>query len=443
MNEENKLALTIAQQLAGMTKNAHVYVAYSGGMDSHVLLHLLSAYRQQHAWLSLTAIHVNHGLSPRAEQWSEHCAMVCAELDIAYQAKQLSLPSGSNVEANARTLRYQVFADIMQPDSYLLMAHHQRDQAETFLLRACRGAGNQGLAAMPAQRALAEGQLLRPLLDVPYQQIVDYARHHDLQWIEDESNQHIRFSRNYIRHQVLPSLEQRWSGAVKSIARAASLCAETQRIIDEVANDDLLRVVGSQFATLSAQGLLALSAARRSNVLRLWLQRHGLMALSQQQLHIVQQDVLLAAIDALPVFAWQSGGQSRVIRRYRDDVYLLEQPSVIRLEPIILWDLSQPLLIEGIGCLQAKNGEGIAKHYCDNGVCSVRFRQGGERIQLPRRQGTHVLKKLLQEWAIPPWQRDNIPLLYIGDELAAVVGYCVAEKFAATQCSYQLTLNLV
>ena len=442
MNEENKLALIIAQQLAGMTKNAHIYVAYSGGMDSHVLLHLLSAYRQQHAWLSLTAIHVNHGLSPQAEQWSEHCAVVCADLDITYQAKQLSLPSGGNVEANARTLRYQVFADIMQPGSYLLMAHHQRDQAETFLLRACRGAGNQGLAAMPAQRALADGQLLRPLLQVPYQQIVDYARHHDLQWIEDESNQQTHFSRNYVRHQVLPILEQHWSGAVKSIARAASLCAQTQTIIDEVANDDLRQVEGSQFDTLSVQGLLALSVARRSNVLRLWLLRHGLTALSQQQLATVQQDILLAAIDALPVFAWQSAERLPVIRRYRDNVYLLEQSSIDRSEQIIPWDLSQTLSIEGIGCLQAKDGAGIAKQYCDNGVCSVRFRQGGERIQPQGRQGTHALKKLLQEWAIPPWQRDNVPLLYIGDELAVVVGYCVAEKFVAAQRSYQLTLNV-
>jgi tRNA(Ile)-lysidine synthase len=404
-----------------------VWVSYSGGLDSHVLLHVLAQLREVFP-LKLHALHVNHHLSPNAPLWAEHCARVCAQLNI--EIKQLNVDasarSGESPENLARQARYTAIRQIMAAGDIVLTAHHQDDQAETLLLQLCRGAGPKGLAAMPVMKAFGIGQLGRPLLDCSRAMLRHYAQAHQLHWIEDESNANQNFARNFIRHEVLPVLQQRWPAVTSTLSRSASNCAEAQFLLDEIAATDMTMVMGSEPKTLSVTKLLSLSPRRQRQVLRYWLRYAGFTVPGIVKLRQIQHDMLLARVDKQPVVAWPHVE----LRRYKDNLYAVPPLSAHDAERIYPWHYPQPLQLAGLGELSVRpvTGSGLAASL-DN--VSVRFRRGGEVFRLPARDHHHDLKKLFQSWRIPAWQRDRIPLVYVGDELAAVVGWGINDSFAA------------
>ena len=218
--------------LAGFKR---LIVAYSGGKDSHVLLDLLS--RSERLKPKLGALHVNHGLSEYAKAWEQHCLEVCEALAIPLirDVVDAKPQQGESPEEAARNARYRVFNSLpFDNNDCFLMAHHQNDQAETLLLQLFRGAGLAGLAAMPVWSELASGmKACRPLLNQPQARIDDYAKQHALSWVEDESNLDLRFDRNFLRHQIVPLLQQRWPSVASNISRSADHCAEAMLILDQ------------------------------------------------------------------------------------------------------------------------------------------------------------------------------------------------------------------
>ncbi|MES2217955.1 MAG: tRNA lysidine(34) synthetase TilS [Pseudomonadota bacterium] len=403
------------------------WVAYSGGLDSHVLLHVLAQLRD-FLPLKLRAIHVNHNLSPNAAAWATHCARICTQLNIelVQATVDASASGGESPENKARQARYVAIMREISTGDMLVTAHHQDDQAETLLLQLCRGAGPKGLAAMPALKVFGAGWLGRPLLDCTRAILRDYAVTNQLQWIEDESNANQNFARNFIRHEVLPVLQQRWPAVTKTLGRSASNCAEAQHLLDEIAAQDIATVSGTKPGTLSVSKLLTLSPRRQRLVLRFWLRQAGFTVPSTVKLRQVQHDMLLARADKQPVMHWPQVE----LRRYQDELYASSPLAVHDTQQIYSWHYPQPLVLTGLGELraQAVTGSGLAAELQD---VSVRFRRGGEVCRLPARTGHHDLKKLFQSWRIPAWQRDRIPLVYVGEQLAAVVGWCVSEDFAA------------
>jgi tRNA(Ile)-lysidine synthase len=275
-------------------------VGYSGGRDSHVLLHLMASLRER-LTVPLRALHVNHGLQEQAHAWAGHCRRVCTALDIPLTVLevQCDLGSGASVEEAARDARYRAFEQSLAADEWLLLAHHQDDQAETVLLRLLRGAGVHGLAAMPLARRLGPGRLLRPLLDVPAGAIVEYADRQELSWIEDPSNRDPRFDRNFLRYQLLPQLAERWPGYQAPLVRAAEHAREAAELIDALAEMDLERCRSGSGLGLAA--MRGLPAARQRNVLRLWLRRQGLRPPGQQRLQAGLQALLQAERDREPL----------------------------------------------------------------------------------------------------------------------------------------------
>lgn len=396
------------------------WVAYSGGLDSQVLLHALAAGRE-YLPAPLGAIHVNHNLQPDAPAWAEHCRAVCAALGIPCRvvSVQAQPAPGESPEAAARVARYRALADAVPAGGVLLTAHHQDDQAETLLLQLLRGAGPKGLAAMPAVATA----LLRPLLDVDRAALLDYARQHALTWVEDPSNARREYDRNFLRHEIMPRLRTRWPTAAATLARGARHQAEAARLLDELAKIDL----GSD-RILSASRLLSLSPPRRANLLRHWLHLHGAPMPSTAVLERIDRDVLHAAADAEPLVCW---GDTR-LRRYRDGLFLddvLEQGDPSR---CLDWRPDRPLSLPG-GVLSAvrAQGEGVALRHLSGGNLQVRFRQGGEMLQPVGRREHHSLKHLFQEAGVPPWERARVPLIYRGDDLLAVAGYWVCAEFQA------------
>lgn len=414
------------EQLALCAQDKTFYLGYSGGLDSHVLLHIL-----RQLGVNLQAVYIDHGLSPQAKHWQNHCAEVCRQLGVAFQAHSVDARAGKgeSPEAAARIARYQVFSRLLAAGDYLLTAHHQDDQAETLLLQMCRGAGNKGLACMPVLKPFANGYHLRPLLASTRDELVAYARAENLVWIEDESNSSIQFDRNFLRHQIIPLLKERWPAMVANLARVASHNAEADRVQTWFALRELASLAGSQPHTIAIKKLKNYPHIIQKLLLRNWFAQNHWALPSQGQLERILNDVVYSRPDANPSFSWQ--GQQ--LKRYRDDLYLVKALSIDTRELKIVWDVKADLCLpHSLGHLRARlvQGLGLDPEQLQGKTASIRFRQGGERCQPVGRIGSHPLKKLLQEWQVPPWQRELIPLLYLDEHLAMVIGFCVCLPFA-------------
>jgi len=407
-----------------------LWVAYSGGVDSHALLHFLSQQSFPH---KIRAVHVNHGLSQFAASWTQHCQKVCDDLYIPLTVVCVDAraPKGKSPEEYAREQRYDVLKKLLTSQDVLLLAHHQDDQSETLLLQLCRGGGLPGLAAMSEGKKLGEITLLRPLLFSAREEILNYAHCHQLNWIEDDSNENVSFNRNYLRHKIFPLLKARWPSISRMLSRTASHCSDAQQLLNELAEMDFAQ--GNQDGTVSISGILKLSKLRCMNVLRYWIRKKKFLLPSEIQLHEIVKTLLLSRRDAMPEIILPNF----VLRRYRDDLYLLPLGKNKIEENVFCWEEGQTLLLPGYGKLIPKKEKElfvqrlfISKSRFDkNYKLTVRFREGGERFHPAGRLGSHPLKKLLQEWGVPPWERSHIPLVYVNDALACVVGKAVSIHF--------------
>lgn len=385
--------------------DAKLILAYSGGLDSTVLLHLLARSGQPR----MQAVHVHHGLQEAAEHWAEHCAAVCEALDVPMRLCRVQVQGGGQgVEAAAREARYAALRAQMGAGDVLVTAHHQSDQAETVLLRLLRGTGPTGLAAMRPLTAFAPGMLWRPLLDVPRAELHAYAEAQGLRWIEDPQNMQTEFSRSFLRGQILPRLETHWPAASRTLARAAELGAEIAELLRELAESDL-RALDSAGDSLPIPALRALSAARRHNLLRHWVESCALPVPFRDTLSRLETEMLGAAVDANPVLAWPGGE----FRRYRDRLFVMASLPAVPCDLQLRWNTEDALTLPaGCGRLQATRGIG---------VWPVRMPRPGERFHPQGSARSRSLKNLFQERGVPTWVRTRTPVLE-RDGLAVWIG---------------------
>ena len=404
---------------------ARILLAWSGGRDSTVLLQLMSEWVRDRQ-TELHAVHINHGLHDSAHRWQAHCEALANELGIVL----LTLPvdvssSGMGVEASARTARYNALQSLMKAGDWLLTAHHEDDQAETVLLNLMRGSGVSGLRGTALARRLGPGLLVRPLLNISAQDIDDYARAHNLAWIEDHSNSDQRHDRNYLRAVVLPGLRERWPGAARSLARSASHAREAASLLDQLALLDI--AVCGEAGRLSIASLLRFPAARQRNLIRGACHVLALRTPPFKQMKAIQDGFLSARIDSKPLIAWDGVE----VRRYRDHIYLTAASG-----PLIANDEARLSSKSGVSLgryggtlsLVASGSDGIREATAASGL-QIRFRQGGERLRPSAKQRNRRLKSLLQEAGIVPWMRDRIPLLYDGSKLVAVGDLWIAAEY--------------
>lgn len=299
-------------QASGSFPASAIWVGYSGGIDSHVLLDGLVKSDVQKKF-KIKAIHVNHGLSAHADQWQKHCADVCSHLGVEFYGQKLNIicKPKESLEAKARQARYDYFASMISPGDFILTAHHQQDQAETLLIQLLRGAGPKGLAAMPSVMSFAQGSLSRPLLGVTKQEISLYAQQHGLKWIEDESNANNQFARNYLRNNIMSLLVQRWPSAASTLSRSARLCAESAELLDEYAETLLLPCQKSGNNYLLISELNKLSLRQQKLVLRYYLSKNNFALPSEIKLETVINNIFYARADRHPVVSWANIRASR------------------------------------------------------------------------------------------------------------------------------------
>ncbi len=405
-----------------------LWVAFSGGLDSSVLLHVLA--RSGLADRS-RAIHVNHQLSPRADAWQDHCQKCCAAHAIDFVCDKVVVDKqGRGIEAAARDLRYRVFARRVKRDDLLLFAHHLDDQAETFLFRLVRGTGVAGLAAMKKCRRFHAAHIVRPMLPLTRAQIKDYAAEHGLSWIEDESNDQCALDRNYLRHRVVPVLRKRWRDASHKIAMAARWLSEADELLDEYAGEDLQRCelrrerVGESIALAE---LLAFSRARQKQIVRAWCRKNFALTPQAAQLEALA-DMCAARPDATPLLSWHTCQ----FRRFKNRLFLMAKVPAFAPARLV-WTGTEPLQLPD-GSLLECAGAGREQRW------TVTFRRGGERCKPRARARSQSLKKLLQEYALEPWLRDRVPLVYAGEQLLAVGDLFICDN-AVTQALPELCLR--
>ncbi|GHD59941.1 tRNA(Ile)-lysidine synthase [Jeongeupia chitinilytica] len=395
-------------------------VGLSGGLDSVVLIHLLAGLRSSLGF-SLSAIHVHHGLSADADAWADSACALAHSLEVPCDVVRVHVDrrGSKGLEAAARAVRYAVFE---QADADLLcLAHHQNDQAETVLMQVLRGNGLAGIAAMPECRDLTPSlRLLRPLLAMSRAELAAYAKSHDLRWVDDESNADTRFSRNFLRHDILPMLAQRDPGVNASLARLATHAAEANALLAELAECDLAHCVRDGGLDLAVAA--ELGERRSRNALRYWLARQGVVADARAFDAFCMQ--LQSASDAQPQLRWRD----RQIRRHRGRLYLVAAaPS----GGVIDIPFGESCLPRGwAGRLDWRRcADGVAIAHAGRAGWQLRPRLGGERLRLHAAGPNRELKSLYQEAGAPPWLRDATPLLYCDDELVAVPGLGVAAAW--------------
>jgi tRNA(Ile)-lysidine synthase len=392
---------------------AHWRIAFSGGLDSTVLLHLLADLAKTESLPPLTAIHIHHGLQAAADAWPQHCQSVCDALGVPLLIERVKVQPGASLERAARDARYAVFGSLTQANDLLLTGQHRDDQAETLLFRLMRGAGVRGLAGIPAQRSVGQGMLIRPLLDVSRSELEAYAQAHQLRWIEDPSNQDRQFSRNYLRHQVMPLLTERWPQAQTSMARSATHLREAQGLLDELAQIDLTTAATAHdfewlgLPSLELAPLAALSAARQRNVISHWLE--PLTRLPDTDHWSGWTDLCEAGHDASPVWRLADGELHRSAGR----VWWLSGDWLR--SPVIGCEWQSPASALRL----ADNGRVMFSGQTPSGPLRIAYRQGGEVMHLGDR-GHRDLKRLLNERAVPGFVRGRLPLLFRDDELLAV-----------------------
>ncbi len=432
-------------------------VGLSGGVDSVVLLDSLQRVARKLRF-RLSALHVNHQLSPHARRWEAFCRRLCSARGIPFQSVKVSVRRGDSIEAAARAARYGVFA--RQDCDYVVLAHHRDDQVETLLLQLLRGAGVKGLAAMPLLRR-EEGRgwrvegttlatrhspldtrhstpdtrhptpaILRPLLEVTRDEILEYAKKRKLTWVEDESNQDIYFQRNYLRHEVLPVIARRFPAYRVTLARAAGHLAEAARVLDEIAAADGAGMV--QGGTLAVEALRRLPSARARNLLRCFLAGHGLSMPNAERLDEALRQAITAKQDAQVLV--ELGYFT--LRRHAGRLHLVRSGSAPPAHYEKLWRGEKEIALPELGgvlTLVPGSGGGVSRARLRGRAITIRLRRGGERLQPDCRRPRRSLKNLLQEAHVPQWERERLPLMFCGNALVWAPGIGVDCAFQAAR----------
>ena len=407
-------------------------IGLSGGIDSIVLLDALVKSQLKNG--QITAVHVNHGLSENANDWQEFCRHSCAELDIEYYSEQVSVErSKLGTEGEARLQRYQALEKHISDDSVLVTAQHLDDQTETLILALKRGSGVLGLASMAPCIEFKRGLHARPLLNVTRHEIELWASKNNLSWIEDESNRDLNFDRNYLRHHVINELNERWPSFSKNVARSAALCQEAVSLADEVAQDDLSQQ-SSPFEQLELTILNALSKARQNNLLRYWLRLNQVLLPSSKQLAEIIQQASSADDSAMKVIL---GDKS--IRRFQQRLYSVSNGLNEPQQSILVDDISNTISYDtpsGIVKFNAVCGtESVSINRPVQGSkVTIEFALPGSIKAWPStRDKRRSLKKLWQEFSVPPWERPHVPCLCVDGQLVAVIGYWAETGWVCNQ----------
>lgn len=405
-------------------------LALSGGVDSRVLLALLVRYRNE-LGVDVCAVHVHHGLSDNADQWAEDCQQWCNEASVPLTIEKVSLDihSGESIEKLARDARYQALSQHINDNDILVLGQHADDQIETFLLALKRGSGPKGLASMAYSAPFSQGRLLRPLLSVKRADIESFARDQQLRWVTDESNDDVRYERNFIRHRITPVLSERWPSIHQAVQRSAELCAEQEQLLEELLQGQLTQALHED-NSLQIDALLSQSEGVRRQLIRQWMSRNGMVMPSRKHTDMIWQEVGLAAQDANPILKLSD----KEIRRFEHRLYCVGECKDISSWKSPIQIGKSVLLPDELGKLEIKASGGSLRLPENLSDLWVSFNPEGLSACPSGRAGSRKLKKLFQEYGVPSWLRRRTPILMYQNKVVAVANLFIDRDFIGQDC---------
>ncbi len=411
--------------------HGRLVLGLSGGMDSRVLLELMASYARSQS-IDCLAVHVDHGLSVNAKAWAERCQQWCKLLGVPFLLESVSIErQGKSLEESAREARYAALAKHINHNDLLLTGQHADDQLETLLLALKRGSGPKGLAAMAPMMTFAAGKIVRPLLSVTRADIARYAKHQQLEWVDDESNQDTRFDRNFIRHRITPELTQRWPHIQQTVLRTAELCSEQEQLLDELLAEPLRKALYRD-GSIKVVAVMNVSDKVRTRLLRMWLALSGLKMPSRDQLTLIWQQVALAQQDANPQLQL---GQVQV-RRFQQRLYVVRQwQSLEQWQQFIR--VNQPIqLPDHLGVLNIRQAQAgnLSLAALNKAELRVVFNPQGLSAHPSDRGHSRKLKKLFQEYDVPSWLRRRTPIILCGEYVVAVGDLFIDRHFIGQDC---------
>jgi tRNA(Ile)-lysidine synthase len=416
-----------------------IAIAYSGGLDSSALLHLAHDYGRRHG-IRVHAFHVHHGLSPNADAWLDHCEAACASLGMPFEATRVVLEkTRSGVEAAARKLRYAALGALCRSHGVRLMltAHHLDDQAETVLLQLLRGSGTAGLSGMDAANAAPELLdnpdlvMARPLLPVSRGELEKYVAEHAIAYVEDESNSHPRYARNALRHQVMPSLAQAFPGYQERFARSAAHAQSAQRLLNELAEQDLAGCLVD--GCIDCGKLRAMSLDRAYNMLRHWFALRAMRMPSTAWLTEMVAQLVEARHDRQVLVTHPDCH----IRRHRDLLHITpkladlagqrdpdDEGVIVKDGERFSWSGEASMAFPAYGgVLHFEAAEqGVDADWLRTQPLQIDFRKGGERLKPAANRPTRPLKYHYQACNVPAWERERLPVVSSGKSLLFAAG---------------------
>ncbi len=428
-------------------------IAYSGGLDSSALLYAAVQLFEDGYLKGLSAAHVNHGLQQEAAAWQAHCLKQCQTYNISMMSKQFELAAlNKTSEEDARIARYEYFASLVADGKTIAFAHHLDDQVETILFRLFRGTGIHGMSGMPQSRSLANGQLIRPLLDFSRKQLLEYAELNNLNWIEDPSNQTNHYSRNFIRNDVIPLLRAKWHSVSKSIAQFSVIAKDQIEILDEVAEQDLLAIEVNG-SSLSILELAKLSLARQKNILHYWTRAKSSRSPTAAEIdEVLTQLNLSQTSDINQQKSIEIKVSNGWVRSFSQQLYFCQNEEPKALNSSVVWesfdralDLTNELSIHSIKANHMPSTADknlLLRTPRNDEIVTVRPRIGGEVVKPSYREHSTELKKIYQELKIPTWKRKWLPVIYYNEMPVAVPGIFVEKSLQDLQNGVLLALDL-
>jgi len=408
-------------------------VGLSGGADSTALVHALCKVRER-LRVPFSAVHVNHGIHAESNLWQRQCEQFCRGQGVELTCLQIELKhaSGKGLEAEARQLRYEAMSSLLGPADCLLTAHHADDQAETLLLNLMRGSGVDGLTAMPESRPLGDGYLQRPLLRFKNSVLKDYLHRHEIEWIEDPSNQYLNHDRNFVRHELIPLMEKRWPEVNQRLLLTQDAMTDARHLLERLADEYLEPNLYHPFVLHITPKCITEPQLFRL-VVRRWMRQSGVPVIPAYKLGTFVDQVKRADSDHKISVSWD-----RCLLRWYKDRLWLQTDSEIMPCPAVRWPGGQTELDlgEDVGLMSIKAMEPTQRQ-----LSPVIDMFTGSRFRVDSRvnirdavisQGSHhkSLKKLFQANEIPPWLRNSIPICLLDDEIVALGDWCFDEQFA-------------
>lgn len=433
------LLLSLSESLSAHRPN-RILIGFSGGLDSSALLHAVSELSRNNTHyndIPCMAIHVHHGLSKHADAWLAHCKKTCDELAMEFIGEKVKLnPGVGSLENAARLARYDVFAKYLEEGDVLLLAHHQNDQIETFMMRLMRGSGLTGLSAMQSQRSFFNGKILRPWLTHSRAELEAYTANKGIHYIHDESNTDTQFDRNWWRHTLLPKLLKRYQQANASIVKTINVLQQERQLLSDLMAPIYEKSIDknpqySRKATLHCQSLLEQPLSVQNQLIRMWLESQQVYPLlNAQQMAIVLLDVVKAKDDASPIYQWQQ----HQIRRHDQRLYVLMNVKTDGVFPVskktIELRADEPRKIipyfEGSGELSIS---GLQDAGLKPGGYELAYYSGSLQAT-PFKRPSKPLKKWFQEYGVPPWLRAQWPVILKDGQVACVPGLFICDPYA-------------